>query len=447
MTRLALARRLFFAAVLALVFVYGVAVGRYEVFPFAVMELGVRSVADVFKERNTIVRTRPDHFLEPARYAGHGVTHADTNRMAPGLTFLQGFFDGNNEMRLVRPDGSIVRRWPVRFSALVTDTSHIQTGYFVPKTDWNIEIHGGVMRPDGSVVFVFERAALITLDRCGAVQWVLRRMAHHSVDLSADGGFWVPGIRFVGSGSASPFLLLAPPFYEDTIMKISAEGKVLSEMSLPGVLISNNLQASTLFANGMPNLELQKSGNKVGEEITHLNDVEELPRAIADRFPQFAAGDLLVSERDYNLLMVIDPNTQHVKWIQQGPWMKQHDPDFDASGRISVLSNNSDGTRDGTILKGSTILTVDPSTSHVTRAFGGQPDQPMYTYERGKHQRLENGNVLIAESSSGRVIEVDPNGRVVWEFINRFDATSVAIVTDAHRYQPDYFTVQDWTCP
>ena len=93
-------------------------------------------------------------------------------------------------------------------------------------------------------------------------------------------------------------------------MKVSAQGTVVSEISLPGVLFGNNLQASVLFANGMPNLELQKSSNKVSEEITHLNDIEELRPEIAGRFPQFAAGDLLVSERDYNLIMVIDPRTR-----------------------------------------------------------------------------------------------------------------------------------------
>ena len=200
-----IARTLFLCSAAAVVFIGGIAVGRYEVFPFPAIKYAKDSVAAMLRERDTILKVRPRHFLEAARYEGRGVTHADKARMEPGLTFLQGFFDGGNEMRLVREDGSSVRRWPVRFSEIVKDTSHIQTAYFVPKTDWNIEVHGGLMLPDGSVVFSFERGGLVKLDRCGQVLWTLRRMTHHSVEQAADGGFWVPGVRYVGAAGPSAF--------------------------------------------------------------------------------------------------------------------------------------------------------------------------------------------------------------------------------------------------
>lgn len=63
---------------------------------------------------------------------------------------------------------------------------------------------------------------------------------------------------------------------------------------------------------------------------------------------------------------------------------------------------------------------------------------------RSKHQYLPNGNVLIADTITGRVIEVNPKGDVVWEFINRYDDQFVAQVMDAVRYSEDYFTVKDW---
>src|SRR5205807_7980899 len=101
----------------------------------------------------------------------------------------------------------------------------------------------------------------------------------------------------------------------------------------------------------------------------------------------------------------------------------------------------------GSRMHGSTILEVDPTNGTVIRTFGAVPGQPMYTPERGKHQRLENGNILITETDSGRVLEIDGTGHLVWEFINRFDDQSVAIVTQATRYKPDYFAVRDWACP
>lgn len=57
---------------------------------------------------------------------------------------------------------------------------------------------------------------------------------------------------------------------------------------------------------------------------------------MAAAFPEFAAGNLPISLREPNLVTVIAPNTGLVKWWQNGPWIKQHDPDFESDGTISV---------------------------------------------------------------------------------------------------------------
>jgi len=55
---------------------------------------------------------------------------------------------------------------------------------------------------------------------------------------------------------------------------------------------------------------------------------------------------------------------------------------------------------------------------------------------------------LITESEGGRVFEVDPEGRIVWEFINRYDSDEVAEITEARIYPESYFTfnVDEWPC-
>ena len=70
----------------------------------------------------------------------------------------------------------------------------------------------------------------------------------------------------------------------------------------------------------------------------------------------------------------------------------------------------------------------------------------MYTPVEGDHQILKNGNILIAEGNGGRVLEVDRDGRVVWEFINRYSEEEVLRVSDAIRYPREYFVQGSWAC-
>ena len=39
-------------------------------------------------------------------------------------------------------------------------------------------------------------------------------------------------------------------------------------------------------------------------------------------------------------------------------------------------------------------------------------------------QRLPNGNTLITEGSDGRVFEVTPDHKIVWEFVSPYKASS-----------------------
>jgi len=128
------------------------------------------------------------------------------------------------------------------------------------------------------------------------------------------------------------------------------------------------------------------------------------------------------------------------------PPVVQHDLDFLANDKISVFSNNNDGTDSGSKLGGSTIIDADPATGETRVRYGGDPKQRMFTGIRGKHQNLENGNTLIVDSHGGRVVEVNPAGDIVWRFMNRYDDDNVALVIDAIRYPPGYFKVGDWAC-
>ena len=132
-----------------------------------------------------MLKIHPKNFLQPARYDGDGVTVNDVPGGREELILLSGFFEETNELRLIRRDGAIVARWPVRFSEIFRDTSYLQSP---PATDWNVDTSGALALPDGSVVFNFTYAGLVKLDRCGEVVWTVVRPTHHSVERAEAGG-------------------------------------------------------------------------------------------------------------------------------------------------------------------------------------------------------------------------------------------------------------------
>ena len=395
----------------------------------------------------------PKHFLQPARGPGSGVT-INERPDDRNLILLSGFFEDGNELRLIRRDGSVVRRWPVSYKTLFPVPSVMHN---TPATDWNVDIHGALIEPDGSVVFNFEYQGLVKLDRCGRTLWTLRHPTHHSVELAEDGTYWVPGRRIVKKGK-SAFPPFTTPYQEDLILNVSRKGEILSELSLPALLCADELE-SVLTAGLRPSDQVG-----AGFELVHLNKITVLGTDMAKSFPEFAAGDLILSMRRLNLVLVCDPMTREVKWWQIGPWLRQHDPEFNPDGTLTIFNNNvycdldwrpvGSQPSDASSLNGSApntsfrsnILRVNPTTREIHVAFGERPGQEMLTYIRGKHEVTADGGFLITEFEAGRVIESDADGKIVWEYINRYDEKSIAEVTEARIYPAEYFTVNDWSC-
>lgn len=404
------------------------------------------SFTSVVSEASTMTKIHPDHFLQPAKYEGSGITVNAASNDQDELIFLSGFFDEGTELRLIRRNGTLIARWPVVFSEIFPDTGYMKRP---PETDWNVDIHGALALPDGSIVFNFEYGGLVKLDHSGSVLWKIAQPTHHSVELSHDGSLWVPGRRYYRKGEASPFPPFNTPFSEDTILNVSQDGSILKEISVPRIFYKNNLE-SLLTATG----HSLRAGMKWDYELVHLNKIEELPEAIAHRFPMFEAGDLALSIRKLNLILVFSPETEKIKWWKIGPWLRQHDPQFRDDGKLIVFNNNTYRTAYGNVQYGekslismprvSNIMEFDPLTDMAKIIYGGQQDQEMLSVIRGKVEVTKNSGLLVTEFEGGRVFELDNNNNIIWEFINRYDSDEVAEVTGARIYPASYFHQTTW---
>src|SRR5207237_5000097 len=128
---------------------------------------------------------------------------------------------------------------------------------------------------------------------------------------------------------------------------------------------------------------------------------------LALRFPQFKAGQVLVSLRNLNLVAVLDPATGAVVWAARGPWRAQHDARFLDNGHLLIFDNLGSP-------RGSRVLEYDPQTQAFPWSYPGETGTPFLSRIRGMCQRLPNDNTLIVNSDGGEVFEVTPQREVVW---------------------------------
>ena len=128
----------------------------------------------------------------------------------------------------------------------------------------------------------------------------------------------------------------------------------------------------------------------------------------------------------------MDPNTLKVKWWRIGQVRRQHDPDWNQRGTITVLNNNMHRGH-------SSIVEIDPRT-YKSRVLVDGEKYHFYTHIQGKHQISPQGSVLITSPQQGRVFEVDANGKVVFEFLNVYDENNrLLYVSEAMLLPLNYF--------
>jgi hypothetical protein len=115
----------------------------------------------------------------------------------------------------------------------------------------------------------------------------------------------------------------------------------------------------------------------------------------------------------------------------------QHDPTVTPDGNILIFDNGSHHP----IVAHTRVVEVDPRTDTIVWQYLPKVVFQLYSGHIGGCERLANGNTLICEGESGRILEVTPECEVCWEWINPFEfkwkGVISAMLFRAHRYMPD----------
>ena len=422
-------------SVLVLVFVYGYSARQNGFFPDQILRQVQAEASNIWYQPSLTTRV----------HERHGVRVEDSSAVQPGLTFINSFWKGEDGwyagFQLINREGETLHRWRVDRGTLFPDSVE-RRGAPEHKI-----LHGSHLFPNGDVLFNAEYVGAVRMDACGDVRWQLLEGNHHSITRAEDGTFWISGLteelRTKSQQYPNGYPGIDKPVWIDQLHHVSADGTLLNRINVLDLLYSNNLERYIVKA-WQPHAGDQQPRTK---DITHLNDVEPLSSSMADEYPLFEAGDLVVSLRKISLVFVVDPDTGEVKWHTSDPLIMQHDPDFIGDGWIGIFDNNRNFTDRGRMLGGSRIVAVQPHTDSVEIRFPTPTSDLLYTDTQGMWQQLPNDNMLLAEAKAGRILEVAPDGRTIWEWIiEPYNKSKVSRISEMARHDVSRSDVASWPC-
>lgn len=429
----ALEKVAFVGSLLVFAFFYGIATQAFGWFPST---LAQRAWNQAERSLPLVDRISDPNWTAQRRYQRVGARVHDRERIAPGLTLVSSWEERSEGwkpvVKLLDRDGEIVHRWGISPAEVFPDPSE----KYARRKPGAVSASGSYLFPNGDLLInVTSYLGLARIDACGKVLWRLPAGTHHSVARADDGSFWIPA----GTYESAPDSLYPglQPNYRDRLLHVAADGHIVDEIIVLDVL----------YANGLEHLIPKYVETWTTDDLTHLNDVEPLPEAMADEYPLFEADDLVVSLRDQNLVFVLDPDTYRVKWHATGPFIAQHDPDFIGDGWIGIFDNRRDYTGDGSMLGGSRVVALQPHTDSTKVLFEGTESVSFHTPVMGKWQQLDNGNLLLTQSRAGRVIEVTARGDIVWEWVTSpYSDSKTVEVPEGTRYDLTLADVASWPC-
>lgn len=404
---------------------WGFAVGRYEVFPFPLLRQVMDFVrGDPFEQTTLAEKLENDFGNAPTRFL-HPLNGATgRNEVFVPATVPDGLFRTTRELPTVysaRTEGAyliygVFEFTDGRYGALLIDHSGRITRHWVfepPPGNRELNPVKGGFLPNGYVVSnAFY--ALQTQDFCGRPVWSQTAGEfHHSVEPAGDDSIWVFNAfdferRSAADGS------LEESFSIFDVIEANPDLHVFEpRLEMTGWEFPDLARATQSF----PNFQFGLS------DPFHFNDVTPLSADLAAAYPDFEAGDLLVSSRALNLLFVVRPSTRKVVWHALGLTSRQHDPDFDRSGTIVVFDNENHE-------QFSRLVEIDPATNAMSVLVDGATID-LKNDAHGNQTVLPDGSIVLVDYR-GRVIHVDRDGRVVFEFRNLWTDDRTIEVRNVH---------------
>jgi len=387
---------------------------------------------------------------------------------------------------LIDMNGNVVNRWKGLdgFPNKLLPGGHIMGSTGVRNFKYGFQDMLDLVEVDweGNIVWKFDKYELIK-DPLKKPQWMARQ--HH--DYQREGnpvGYYVPGMEFKPGGRT---LILCHKnlqnpnisdkmLVDDTIIEVDKNGNVTWEW-----LCSEHFDEMGFDATTKRTLRRNPGMNAAGGgppksagDWMHTNSMSTLGpnRHYDSGDKRFHPDNIIWDGRQTNIIAIIDRKTGKIVW-RLGPYytatralrkvgqiIGQHHAHliprglpgegslliFDNGGAAGYGAPNPGAPTgfDNARRDFSRVLELDPITLEIKWQYPAPLPGPggnrLYSAFVSAAQRLPNGNTLITEGNGGRIIEVTPEGEIVWEYISpyRHRMLKITLIYRAYRYPYDW---------
>lgn len=329
--------------------------------------------------------------------------------------------------RLIDTKGEVLHTWNADFSKIWENQDRLISLF--PLDDSYFYLRDFHLYENGDIVLIVSAGGitpwgvgLVKLDKDSNVLWKYDSYVNNDFHVAQDGTLYAifHKIRYEPMEMAPEQSL---PFLEDNIAVLDQEGREIKTFSLIGAIERSPFKTV-----------LKRIENDVTGDPTHSNSIEEV-RADVPGVAWLKKGNLLISVRNINTLVAIDPKTEEVVHAAGLPARFQHDVDLLESGHFMIFDNRGHIGNNGY----SRVLEFDPVTLAQVWNYGGGPGDAVFDNKYwGTQQVLPNGNIQIVDAEQGRILEVTRGGGIAWEYrsplVLDYDAAPHAgVITHAER--------------
>ena len=287
----------FVVSIALLTFLYGTAVGKWEWFPHSFLNQAMDQARVL--QGQVMERDSTDGIIMYDRVYGRvGTRVLEPEKMKPGLVLVSSQWEDDDgwdsELRIIDRKGKVLHRWEIDREKV------FQGGISQRRQPTETSVHGSHLSENGDVFVNLSYVGMIKINSCGDVVWELGEGNHHGMTQADDGSFWTPAVsdnrRTSTPAYPNGFPGLDEPIWMDQLLHISENGDVIDRINLLDVLKKNGLADHIV------------KGSKYNyKDPLHINDVNYLSKSISNEYPLFGEGDMLLSLRNPNLLLVLEP--------------------------------------------------------------------------------------------------------------------------------------------